>query len=263
MLALVVAAAIAQGPVGPAPVGSAPVAPTPVDVYTIDPWIDGAIIGASLVTVAVPYVFPSAFITPRCPCDPDEIPDFDRFAVGLDSSIADVTSHVEVGLALAVPVVLDALDVGLDPVLWDDLVVYVEAIAVNGALVTLAKFSTKRPLPVVYAGLDRDLAASPYGYDAFYSGHVSNAVAALSAASMTYTLRHGLVAWPWVATAVVGTSVAIERVAAGQHFPSDVVVGAAAGLAVGTVVPWLHSLGGSLSVTPAENGATVSLRMPL
>lgn len=244
-------------------VAAAMVATAPIDVYTVDPFIDGAIITTSLATVAVPYVFPSAFITPRCPCDPDEVFAFDRFAVGLDSSVADITSHVEVGLALAVPVVLDALDVGLDPVFWDDMVVYVEAIAVNGALVTIAKFSTKRPLPVVYAGLDRDLASSPYGYDSFYSGHVSNAVAALSAASMTYTLRHGLAAWPWVATAVVGTSVAIERVAAGQHFPSDVVVGAAAGLVVGTVVPWLHSLGGSLTVTPAADGATVSLRMPL
>lgn len=41
-------------------------------------------------------------------------------------------------------------------------------------------------------------------------------------------------------TLVVGASVAVERVLAGYHFYTDVLVGAGAGLAVGTAVSVLH-----------------------
>lgn len=256
-------APIENAPAAEAPIADAPAAEAPLDVYSVNPWVDGVVIAASAFAIAVPYALPGAFITPSCPCDPNDLPAFDRFAVDLESDVADITSHVEVGLAIVVPLVMDALDVGLNKTLLDDAVVYAETIAVNAALTTIVKFTTKRPLPRVYARPQSDLAESPYGYDSFYSGHVSNAVAALSAASMTYTLRYGFAAWPWVATAIVGASVGMERIAAGQHFPSDVVASAAAGLAVGVIVPWLHRRNGSLSVVPTGDGATVSLRLPL
>jgi membrane-associated phospholipid phosphatase len=72
---------------------------------------------------------------------------------------------------------------------------------------------------------------------------------------MTYTLRHGPKWWPWLITALVGTSVAIERVLAGQHFPTDVLLGAAAGAAVGWLVPWLHARArGAVSIAPVQHG---------
>ena len=39
----------------------------------------------------------------------------------------------------------------------------------------------------------------------------------------------------------MGSSVAIERVADGRHFPSDVIVGAVMGTATGIAVPLLHA----------------------
>jgi membrane-associated phospholipid phosphatase len=83
----------------------------------------------------------------------------------------------------------------------------------------------------------------PGGYRSFYSGHVSNVVAALSMTAMTLELRHHQHIWPWLVVAAIGAMVAAERVAAGRHFYTDVAVGAFAGAAVGTLVPLAHRRG--------------------
>ncbi len=74
----------------------------------------------------------------------------------------------------------------------------------------------------------------------FYAGHVSTAFATLSMAAYTARRRHGEHVWPWIVAGLLGTSVAVERVASGHHFPTDVATGAVAGTAIGITVPWLH-----------------------
>jgi membrane-associated phospholipid phosphatase len=63
---------------------------------------------------------------------------------------------------------------------------------------------------------------------------------AVIAPSDAVLTRYGWTWQPWAVTVAVGTSVAFERVAAGKHFYSDVIVGAAAGTAVGSLVSLLH-----------------------
>ncbi|HSS39052.1 MAG TPA: phosphatase PAP2 family protein, partial [Polyangia bacterium] len=107
-----------------------------------------------------------------------------------------------------------------------------------GAFVTLTKFTVQRPIPRVYS--DPAEARDTGNYRSFYSGHTSNAFAALSAAAVTIDARYGLTWQPWVVTLLVGGSVAVERVLAGYHFYTDVLVGAAAGTVVGTGIAVLH-----------------------
>ena len=63
---------------------------------------------------------------------------------------------------------------------------------------------------------------------------------------MTFWRRHPRGPARWI---VAGTYLALAsataalRVAAGEHFPTDVIVGAAAGSAVGAAVPLLHDHG--------------------
>jgi len=64
--------------------------------------------------------------------------------------------------------------------------------------------------------------------------------AGLSAAAMTYSYRYGPSVWPWMITAGVGSLEAAGRVASGRHFYSDVMVGAAAGTAIGIMIPLIH-----------------------
>lgn len=210
-------------------------------------------IGATALAI-MPYRLSSKLIEPRCPCDRRDVPPFDRFAIGLHSDAADVASDVVVALAVAAPLAWDARRLGFGPALGADAAVLAETLAVNSALVVLAKYAAQRPLPRTYAG-DPSLVARPRGYRSFYSGHTSTAVSALTAAAWTSHLRDGPAAWPWIATLSVGAGVGVLRVAAGRHFPSDVAMGALAGFGVGTIVPLLHAR--RLSLLPAPHGIAI------
>lgn len=200
-----------------------------------------------------PNQFPTQLIRESCAsprsCPAASVNPLDRFAVGMHSAVADVTSDVTVALAVAVPAIADGLRLGGGPAFREDLAILAETVAVNAAIVTGVKYAVQRPLPVTYARRD-GLPEQAQGYRSFYSGHTSTAVAALTASAWTLRFRDGPRAWPWIVTGAVGASVAAERVLAGRHFPTDVVVGAAAGFAVGTIVPWLH-----VRRPPAERGA--------
>jgi membrane-associated phospholipid phosphatase len=231
-------------------------------IYRIDLAWDIPVSVAAAAGILVPYVLTDRLIQPHCPCSPSEVPGFDRWVIGYASDAADTVSTVTAGLALIGPVALDFADVGPSPPFLEDSVVFAETLLVNGALVTAAKYTVQRPIPRVYSPGSPAYVNSPSDYRSFYSGHTSTTFAALTAASMTWTLRHGATWWPWVLTGVVGTSVAVERLLAGRHFPSDVLVGAAAGTLVGLAVPWLHArarLGpGNVELEPLPGGAMLA-----
>jgi membrane-associated phospholipid phosphatase len=230
----------------------------PRSVYHISPPVDITVTVATALGTALAYLNSDKLITPRCPCDPNEVNGFDRGAIGNKNPTAARLSDLTVVTVAVAPLVLDAIDLGgLNNVWWEDAVVFAQTLAVQGALMTAAKFIVQRPLPRTYAG-DPSLIDSPDGYRSFYSGHTSLVFAGLSATAMTIRLRYGEKTWPWIVTGVVGTSVAIERVADGRHFPTDVIAGAVMGTAVGIVVPWLHSRGGAGS-PQASTGAGGSL----
>lgn len=237
----------------------------PVSVYQVDPKIDGAVIGLAAAANLLPTIFAGDLITRRCPpCDPGEVNAFDRGAIGNHDAFSDVTSHITVGFAMIGPVVANAYDLGLTQPFWEDFVVFSQTLLVTGALVTAAKYITQRPLPVVYSGHDPSLLDAPGGYRSFFSGHTATAFAALSAASMTLHYRHQAGAWPWIVTAVLGTSVAVERVLAGRHFPSDVIVGAVVGTGIGILIPWLHHRSSEgqvpFAAAPSPGGLTLIAR---
>ena len=222
-------------------------------VYQVDLPTDGAIIIAGAAGGLIPYAFASRLIHPSCPCAASSVNAFDRGAIGHASDAADWVSTGTVALTLAVPPLADWLALPEGRVWLEDAVVFAEAASVNGALVTAAKYITQRPIPRVYG--DPVLARDPRAYRSFYSGHTSMAFAALSVASVTVDARYGLTWQPWAVTLAIGGSVAVERVLAGYHFPSDVIVGAFAGTAVGTAVAVLHLRSWRLRISPFQPGA--------
>jgi len=237
-----------------------------VSVYRIDLAWDIPVSVVAGAGIVVPYLMTDTLIHPHCPCPVSEVPWYDRWALGHASDTADRVSTVTAGLAIAVPLALDFADVGPSIPFLEDTTVFAQTLLVNGALVTAAKYIVQRPTPRVYSPGLPAVVSSPSDYRSFYSGHTSLTFAALTAASMTWTLRHGSTWWPWVVTVVVGTSVGIERIYAGRHFPSDVLVGAAAGTVVGLAVPWLHSRGrlgpGTVEIEPLPGGAALAWSGP-
>lgn len=210
------------------------------EVYVLTPAGDAAVMGTSALAALLPHLFASEIIQPRCPCRASDVNDFDRFAVDLSSGAADVVSTVTLALAVLAPPALDVVELGANRAFGQDAMVFAESLLVNAALVQIAKYATQRPLPRTYAGVQA-LIDRPGGYRSFYSGHTSTAFTALATAAYTLRLRYGEHTWPWLVAAGVGTSVAVERVLSGQHFPTDVIVGAIVGTTVGVVIPWLHA----------------------
>jgi membrane-associated phospholipid phosphatase len=223
-----------------APVAAAdpPRAPEPESVYRVNLTVDGAIILAGALGGIIPYALSSRLIHPSCPCPSSAVNGFDRGVIGNVSNAADWASNVTDGLAIAAPPIVDWLVLRRGRIWLEDAVVFAEAISLNGAFVTMAKYAFQRPIPRVYSG-DAD-AADPGNYRSFYSGHTSLTFAALSTASVTINARYGVTWQPWAVTLLVGTLVAAERVLSGYHFYTDVLVGAAAGTLVGTGVALLH-----------------------
>ncbi|MFT3917629.1 MAG: phosphatase PAP2 family protein [Anaeromyxobacteraceae bacterium] len=238
-----------------------PAVEPPRDVYRLHPALDAAVLAVASTAALLPYLLQDRIVHPRCPCDRAEIPGFERWVVGHRSAAADHASDALAVVSIAGPAAAEAWLVGLRSPLGTDLVVFAETVLVNGALVTTVKDLVQRPTPRAYAG-DPGITDRPIGYRAFHSGHTSNTVAALTAAAWTARWRYGAGGWPWVAVGVVGAGVGALRIAGGNHFPSDVLVGAAAGFGVGTLVPWLHRRHApDLALVPVRGGLALAGRL--
>jgi membrane-associated phospholipid phosphatase len=175
--------------------------------------------------------------------------------VGYHSQAASVAADVTVyGVLIALPFI-DLFDLGFGRALGEDVVVYVEALAVSTAIQNATNFITARPRPRSYAG-DPDMVNRGEGYLSFYAGHVSTVSAGLAVVAITLRKRYGEQVWPWIVGALITSSVAVERVASGHHFPTDVAVAAVAGTAVGLAVPWLHYRRGETRVQVGPVGAS-------
>jgi membrane-associated phospholipid phosphatase len=232
-----------------APAAAADPASERASIYSVSPVIDGAVIVGGALASLIPYALSSRLITPHCPCRASDVNGFDRGVIGNASDAADRISTVTVALTLAAPITADFLLLASKRTFVEDVTVLAEAVSVSSALVTLAKYTTQRPIPRVYS--DPTYVSSRSNYRSFYSGHASLAFTALTVASVTTSRRYGLRWPPWLITALVGGSVAAERVLAGVHFYTDVLAGAAAGIAVGGAVTWAHLRQAPLRISAA------------
>jgi membrane-associated phospholipid phosphatase len=195
-----------------------------------------------------------------CPCDPASLNALDRRAVGNHNRAADLAASVTAWGLLGVLPALDLVDVGANRAFVEDLVVFAETAAIDTGIQNIVNFAVARPRPLAYAN-DPTFLNSGEGYLSFYAGHVATAFSAMAAGAFTVSRRHGARVWPWLATLVVGGSVAVERVVSGHHFPTDVTAAALAGTAIGITIPWLHLAERSSPVTlgPSTLGPGLAL----
>lgn len=175
-------------------------------------------------------------------CDKSAVFKLDRFAAGWYDPNWGKVGDIATASTLAAPLIVVALDQGLARGLNDDLVI-AEAALISSALQVLTSYAVARPRPRVYG----DEASLESRSDAnaarsFFSGHVANTVATSVATLRTFQrlgkpgLGYAMLGVGLAGSALVGVS----RVAAGSHFPSDVVVGAMVGAGVGIALPAMH-----------------------
>lgn len=152
------------------------------------------------------------------------------------AAISDYVMYGSIGLG-AVAAVAD----GWDGEVGARLGLYVEAFALNGAVTEITKYAVRRPRPYTFGGTRE---GGPDDDMSFFSGHTSTVAVTTFTTARAMDLSNDLSTWQRVgvyggATLLTGLTAGL-RVAAGKHFPSDVIVGALVGGSIGWLVPELH-----------------------
>lgn len=128
--------------------------------------------------------------------------------------------------------------------LLEDLLIMAQAFAWNSAVNLNIRAGRVHPRPFVYGtGAPESQRAKGEAAGSFYSGHAASAFLGAVYVSTVYPLRHPDFehkTWLWAGSLTAATGVAALRVAAGKHFPSDVIAGAAMGSLIGLGFVQLH-----------------------
>ncbi len=192
------------------------------------------IVGAAALNFA-PDLFNLNPGPPDClPCDPDNVPFFDRWAIAEPRQTWD---RMSTALLLGITAVTTLDLARREPNRIVQLAALVESAAVAAGLTNFLKAATARNRPVLYTEAARDLADPAGSRLSWPSGHTSTAFALAT----SYVLNMSRVEEPAPKSLQIGVMAAAAmvgalRVAAARHFPSDVVSGAALGIGTAFVV---------------------------
>jgi membrane-associated phospholipid phosphatase len=227
--------------------------------------VDGAVTAVALVSWSGTQLFESRLAPTECRwCDPGGVDASVRSALrwndtGAANLASNLGAYVFVPLASLGLLALDTHAEGrLDELLGDGLVI-TEAVALNGVLTQIVKFTAGRERPFVHALSPEQKSLTPRPADnnvSFYSSHTSFAFSLAVSTATVASMRHyrwaGVI---WGVGLVSAAAVGYLRIAADQHYFTDVLVGAAVGSAIGFAVPYgLHRGAGALAVSPVPGG---------
>ena len=220
-------------------------------------------------TLVVPEIFASRFVRKSCPCDLGVVDAFDAAAARPYSHAVALVSDVSIVSVLVLAAGLDALHVGLTSAPWigfaEDLLVMTEAVLAAAAATELVKIAVPRPRPLLYrAEPGSPFFAATDNYMSFFSMHAAIAFAAATSFAITTWLRRPgswQSALAIVGGAALAATISVERVLAGKHFPSDVIVGAMVGAGISAGVTLLHRrpLPVNVGVSGLSGGALLSV----
>lgn len=222
--------------------------------FTIDPIIDGVLVaGGATFDTLLSLILSSNEIRPQMPGSPDNLLSIDRGAVTqkIDphaGTYSNIGLWAAYGYAVLDPLLSWARD-GRNA-MFVDAILYAESITLTGAFTEATKIGVRRPRPIDYANCSDAASAGTAGCSStdlqlsFFSGHASATGALAGTATYLAFARSG---WrsprPWVTLGVgaaLTSFVSYERVRAGEHFPTDVIMGSLAGAGIGILVPHLH-----------------------
>jgi membrane-associated phospholipid phosphatase len=216
-----------------------------------------SIVGFGAGYLAVEFAFKEKLIPETCKwCDP---PGFDKSArdalVWTDTGRADLISDIT-GYYSAPTVAMGLLVASTwsdrDWRRWfDDTVPVLESAILCSVAHHVTKFSVGRRRPFVrYATEPRE----PGSDDemSFWSGHTSLAFAlAISAGVVAHQRDYAVEPYVWGVGLTLATATGYLRIAADQHYLSDVILGAVIGSAFGVAVPLLLHRDTLVGTTPA------------
>jgi membrane-associated phospholipid phosphatase len=178
-----------------------------------------------------------ALTSTSCPCKLSSLSPVDRPAASWHWAPGQGLAYAALGVAWTTAVAEVAVGDRDLPALGTDLGLLAESTLLSGLATEGSKITVARPYPYMYGA-----AASPsqqrdgINYASFWSGHAAVAMAATVSAASLLERRHApiwLRAVAWTAGPLLAVGAGALMASSGNHFPSDVVAGAAAGAAIG------------------------------
>jgi membrane-associated phospholipid phosphatase len=241
--------------------------------YDLETGREAAILGTTVGLFGAGW-FADRDYTPLTPeeiaaLDPASLPAIDRAATRRWSPKADHASDIMVYTLMAAPLSLALTDRGSkEPGTLG--MIYLETMLLESGTVYLLKNLFERTRPFVYnddPDIPLDLKMSRTARRSFPSGHAANAFSSMVFTATVYSELYpdsdGR-GWVWGGCMAAATTTAYLRYAAGRHFLTDLLAGAAIGSLAGWLVPQWHA------VEPADQlrdpgaksdpGMTLSLR---
>ncbi|OGU18031.1 MAG: hypothetical protein A2X61_09425 [Ignavibacteria bacterium GWB2_35_12] len=217
--------------------------------YKLDWTQDGILIGTGLGLGAVSLIIDNKVkpmtIAEYNNLNKNDINGFDRFASENYSENISKLSDYALGTAIVSPLLFVLSEKMRED--WFPIgVMYSETIMFSGFLSYLAKSTAQRIRPYAYNDevptirkLNADVKKS------FFSGHTSVAFSSavfLSVVYEDYFPDSDYIPYIWCASLLLASGIGIMRIESGNHFPTDVIVGALVGSASGYLIPYSHKM---------------------
>lgn len=235
-------------------------------------WTGAFIVGGALVWAGSDRVFQDTLAPSSCRifCE-SEVNPFDR-EVGrwltwdddaLPQTLSDGAAYVAIPIVAFGGLTLAAFTEDARANWVDDVLIVGEATVVTGLVNRAVALSFGRTRPRTrYAPADSPLRDSRQAHESFFSGHTSAAFSVGMSAAMVASMRGYKVApYLWGSAITFGAITGYMRLAGADHWPTDVLVGAAVATTLSIVVPRLHRRAGPrLEPLAVDTGGGVALR---
>jgi membrane-associated phospholipid phosphatase len=219
--------------------------------YELETGTEAAVTGSAAILFGFGYLADAGFelLTPEeiAELDPDSINWFDRSATRRWSPGAAKASDILLYGTMAAPVSLALTDQGSRQAGTLG-VMYLETLLLQGGLTYLAKNAFSRTRPFVYndnPDIPLALKMERTARRSFHSGHTSSAFASMVFLASVFERLYpssSARGWVWGGCLTAAATTGYLRYAAGRHYPTDILVGAAVGAFVGYLVPSLHEV---------------------
>jgi membrane-associated phospholipid phosphatase len=175
----------------------------------------------------------------------EDIPWFDRGNAGYYNDKANDASYIPFYASFGIPLVASLIDKNQRSHFVQVNTMFLETMAISGAIYTLTAGAISRSRPLVYPGstASTDSKTSNNAQRSFFAGHVSATASATFFAAQVFSDFNPdsrAKPWVWAGAAAIPAVVGYLRYQAGQHFLSDILVGYGVGMSCGIFVPRLH-----------------------
>jgi membrane-associated phospholipid phosphatase len=174
----------------------------------------------------------------------DDVNWFDRWAIRPYNRSVDKASYFPLYASVPYPPVFIFLDRKMRKDYIELLFLYTQAMSITGALYGSAAHYFPRLRPLVYdAKSPMNVRQASNSRNAFYAGHVALVANSTFFMAQVFADYHPGSKLKWVlygSAGVATAATAYMRHKAGEHFPSDILVGTAVGTLTGLLVPRLH-----------------------